>query len=37
MNDHWGYAAWDKNWKSPKTIVRGLVECVAKGGNLLLN
>ena len=37
MNDHWGYAAWDKNWKSPKTIVRTLVECVSKGGNLLLN
>jgi alpha-L-fucosidase len=37
MNDHWGYAAWDKNWKSPKTIVRALVECVSKGGNLLLN
>ena len=37
MNDHWGYAAWDKNWKSPKTVVRALVECVSKGGNLLLN
>jgi alpha-L-fucosidase len=37
MNDHWGYAAWDKNWKSPKIIVRTLVECVSKGGNLLLN
>nr|AIC77302.1 alpha-L-fucosidase [uncultured bacterium] len=37
LNDHWGYAAWDKNWKSPKTVVRALVECVSKGGNLLLN
>jgi alpha-L-fucosidase len=37
MNDHWGYAAWDKNWKSPKTLIRTLVECVSKGGNLLLN
>ncbi|MGQ9780005.1 MAG: alpha-L-fucosidase [Bacillota bacterium] len=37
LNDHWGYAVWDKNWKSPKTIVRALVECVSKGGNLLLN
>ncbi|NLG84606.1 MAG: alpha-L-fucosidase [Firmicutes bacterium] len=37
LNDHWGYAAWDKNWKSPKTIVRALVECVSKGGNFLLN
>jgi len=37
LNDHWGYAAWDKNWKSPRTVVRALVECVSKGGNLLLN
>lgn len=37
LNDHWGYAAQDKNWKSPKTLVRALVECVSKGGNLLLN
>ena len=37
MNDHWGYAAQDKNWKSPQTLVRALVECVSKGGNLILN
>ncbi len=37
LNDHWGYHAYDKNWKSPKTVVRALVECVSKGGNLLLN
>lgn len=37
LNDHWGYAAWDKNWKSASTLIRGLVECVSKGGNLLLN
>lgn len=37
LNDHWGYAAWDRNWKSPATVVRTLVECVSKGGNLLLN
>ncbi|MCL6613802.1 MAG: alpha-L-fucosidase [Firmicutes bacterium] len=37
LNDHWGYAAWDKNWKSARTVVRALVECVSKGGNLLLN
>jgi len=37
MNDHWGYAAQDKNFKSPATLVRALVECVSKGGNLLLN
>ena len=37
MNDHWGYDARDENWKSPQTLVRALVECVSKGGNLLLN
>jgi alpha-L-fucosidase len=37
LNDYWGYAAADKNWKSPMTVVRTLVECVSKGGNLLLN
>ena len=37
LNDHWGYHAYDKNWKSAKTVVRTLVECVSKGGNLLLN
>lgn len=37
LNDHWGYNASDKNWKSPATVVRTLVECVSKGGNLLLN
>ncbi len=37
LNDNWGYHAGDKNWKSPKTVVRALVECVSKGGNLLLN
>ena len=34
LNDHWGYAAWDKNWKPARTVVRALVECVSKGGNL---
>jgi alpha-L-fucosidase len=37
LNDHWGYAAWDKNWKPASAVVRALVECVSKGGNLLLN
>ena len=37
MNNHWGYCAADDEWKSPKRIVRKLVECVSKGGNLLLN
>ncbi|WP_051585792.1 alpha-L-fucosidase [Caldanaerobius polysaccharolyticus] len=37
MNNHWGYCAADKDFKTPKQIIRALVECVSKGGNLLLN
>ncbi|HHZ12404.1 MAG TPA: alpha-L-fucosidase, partial [Clostridiales bacterium] len=37
MNNNWGYAAADKDFKSPKQLIRALVECVSKGGNMLLN
>jgi len=37
LNDHWGYCSADKNYKSPKQVIRALVECVSKNGNLLLN
>jgi alpha-L-fucosidase len=37
MNRNWGYAAGDKDFKPASMVVRKLVECVAKGGNLLLN
>ena len=37
MNNNWGYAAADKLFKSPKMLIHKLVECVAKGGNFLLN
>jgi alpha-L-fucosidase len=37
MNNHWGYSAADRAWKSPRQLLRKLVECVAKGGNLILN
>lgn len=37
LNDHWGYHAKDLIYKSPKQVIRTLVECVSKGGNLLLN
>lgn len=37
LNDSWGYQAADDNWKSPKTVIRNLVECVRDGGNYLLN
>lgn len=37
LNDHWGYAAADHDHKSARDVVRGLVECVSKNGNMLLN
>lgn len=37
MNNHWGYHRYDKDFKPAKTIIRKLVECVSKDGNLLLN
>lgn len=37
MNDHWGYSPQDHSWKSTRQIIHLLVDCVARGGNLLLN
>lgn len=37
MNDHWGYNAYDDNWKSTKELLQKLVDIVSKGGNFLLN
>ncbi len=37
MNDHWGYNAYDQNWKSSAELIRKLAEICAKGGNFLLN
>lgn len=37
LNNNWGYHSFDKAYKSPKLIIRKLVECVSKNGNLLLN
>jgi len=37
MNDTWGFKADDNNWKSSSTIIRMLIDCASKGGNLLLN
>ncbi len=37
MNKNWGYCAGDHHFKPAAVIVRKLVECVSKGGNLLLN
>lgn len=37
MNDNWGWAKFDHNWKSTEQLVLLLVETTSKGGNLLLN
>ena len=37
MNNSWGYAAADTLYKDPTFIIRNLVACVSKGGNLLVN
>ena len=37
MNDHWGYCREDENWKTPEAVIAGLVGCVSRNGNLLLN
>ena len=37
MNNNWGYCAADHHFKPAEMLVRKLVECVSKGGNLILN
>ena len=37
MNNHWGYHATDHYFKPASMLIRKLVECVSKGGNMLLN
>ncbi len=37
MNNSWCYTPNSYNYKSAKCIIQKLVECVSKGGNLLLN
>jgi alpha-L-fucosidase len=37
MNRTWGYATWDRMYKSPAEILQLLGSCVAENGNLLLN
>jgi len=37
MNNNWGYSATDYNYKPAEMMIKKLVECVSKGGNLLLN
>ena len=37
MNDNWGYFSHDTNFKPAPMLIHKLVECVSKGGNLILN
>lgn len=37
MNNNWGYTANDHYFKPSSMLIKKLVECVSKGGNLLLN
>jgi len=37
LNCNWGYSAADQHWKPADMVIRMLVECVSKNGNLLLN
>ncbi len=37
MNNNWGFHGTDKHFKPAPMLIRKLVECVSKGGNLLLN
>ena len=37
INYAWGYCESDQEWKSTKTLIKNLCECVSKGGNFLLN
>ena len=37
LNKNWGYAAADQDFKPAQQVIRALVECVSKNGNMLLN
>lgn len=37
INDTWGYVAYDHNYKTAGFLIRKLVECVSKSGNMILN
>jgi alpha-L-fucosidase len=37
INDHWGYASYDSNWKSATTLTRNVIDIASRGGNYLLN
>jgi alpha-L-fucosidase len=37
LNGNWGYHATDTYYKSPREVIKLLLRCTSKGGNLLLN
>lgn len=37
MNNNWGYCADDHHYKPAPLLIKKLVECVSKGGNMILN
>ena len=37
MNDSWGYQKTDTNYKTPLQVMDLFVDCISKGGNLLLD
>jgi alpha-L-fucosidase len=37
LNDSWGYNKYDRNWKTPETVISLLTTLRHNGGNLLLN
>lgn len=37
LNNSWGYVQRDRNFKPADMVIKKLVECVSKGGNLLVN
>ena len=37
MNNNWGYCREDHNFKPAPLLIKKLVECVSKGGNMILN
>ena len=37
IGSSWGFKSWENNWKSTDDIIRTLLMCAARGGNLLLN
>ena len=37
MNNNWGYCGEDHHYKPASLLIKKLVECVSKGGNMILN